>query len=354
MPATPTLSMLEGKGELERECSGSAATAWAQTSAPRIEEGTSPPSRPRAPRPTSAARSRTAPSVRWPSGEAPRERDDPPRRRVKHLQDPQGPGPDGRRDALPRDEELVRQVLPGLHGRHGDPEAAPGLRHRGRGRVAARHDRQRQGPAQGPRPQAPQGRRRLPQDRQQARGHGPRRGPGDPAGPAFHGPQPRRRPLRDLRPQRPVPPRPQSKQPAQAIHRCPRDHRQQREAHAPGGRGLPLRQRPSRPSRHRPGQPAAEVALRHAQGQGRFRQNLLGKRVDYSGRSVIVPEPVRLHQCGLPKQMALELFQALRDEAVVPTSPTPRTSSPPSGWSSARARSCGTCWRRSSPSTRCC
>src|SRR6266496_4145890 len=44
--------------------------------------------------------------------------------------------------------------------------------------------------------------------------------------------------------------------------------------------------------------------------QGRFRQNLLGKRVDYSGRSVIVSGPqLRLHQCGLPKQMALELFK---------------------------------------------
>ena len=45
--------------------------------------------------------------------------------------------------------------------------------------------------------------------------------------------------------------------------------------------------------------------------QGRFRQNLLGKRVDYSGRSVIVvgPTELRLHQCGLPKKMALELFK---------------------------------------------
>ena len=44
--------------------------------------------------------------------------------------------------------------------------------------------------------------------------------------------------------------------------------------------------------------------------QGRFRQNLLGKRVDYSGRSVIVIGPdLRLHQCGLPKKMALELFK---------------------------------------------
>lgn len=44
--------------------------------------------------------------------------------------------------------------------------------------------------------------------------------------------------------------------------------------------------------------------------QGRFRQNLLGKRVDYSGRSVIVVGPkLRIHQCGLPREMAIELFQ---------------------------------------------
>ena len=43
---------------------------------------------------------------------------------------------------------------------------------------------------------------------------------------------------------------------------------------------------------------------------GRFRQNLLGKRVDYSGRSVIVVGPeLKFYQCGLPKQMALELFK---------------------------------------------
>ncbi len=56
---------------------------------------------------------------------------------------------------------------------------------------------------------------------------------------------------------------------------------------------------------------------------GRFRQNLLGKRVDYSGRSVIVVGPkLRLHQCGLPREMALELFhpfiiQALLENSVV-------------------------------------
>ena len=49
--------------------------------------------------------------------------------------------------------------------------------------------------------------------------------------------------------------------------------------------------------------------------QGRFRQNLLGKRVDYSGRSVIVVGPeLKMYQCGLPKEMALELFQAVCNE----------------------------------------
>ena len=44
--------------------------------------------------------------------------------------------------------------------------------------------------------------------------------------------------------------------------------------------------------------------------QGRFRQNLLGKRVDYSGRSVIIVGPeLKLNQCGLPREMAIELFQ---------------------------------------------
>jgi DNA-directed RNA polymerase subunit beta' len=54
--------------------------------------------------------------------------------------------------------------------------------------------------------------------------------------------------------------------------------------------------------------------------QGRFRQNLLGKRVDYSGRSVIVIGPtLQLHQCGLPKQMALELFKPFVMKRLVDT-----------------------------------
>src|SRR5690554_6904526 len=56
--------------------------------------------------------------------------------------------------------------------------------------------------------------------------------------------------------------------------------------------------------------PLKSLADRIKGKQGRFRQNLLGKRVDYSGRSVIVVGPtLRLHQCGLPKKMALELFK---------------------------------------------
>ena len=87
--------------------------------------------------------------------------------------------------------------------------------------------------------------------------------------------------------------------------------------------------------------------------QGRFRQNLLGKRVDYSGRSVIVVGPeLRLHQCGLPKQMALELFKPFVMKRLVDQT-WRRTSRAPSAWSSARVRRSGTCSRRSSASTRC-
>ncbi len=67
--------------------------------------------------------------------------------------------------------------------------------------------------------------------------------------------------------------------------------------------------------------------------QGRFRQNLLGKRVDYSGRSVIVVgNDLKLHECGLPKKMALELFKPFVMRQL------PR---------------CGTSWKRSSRTTRC-
>ena len=58
-------------------------------------------------------------------------------------------------------------------------------------------------------------------------------------------------------------------------------------------------------------QPSPQVPLRLVKGkQGRFRQNLLGKRVDYSGRSVIVVGPeLKMGECGLPKLMAAELYK---------------------------------------------
>ena len=168
------------------------------------------------------------------------------------------------------------------------------------------------GPEEAARPQAPEGGRGVPAVRQLADGHGPRRRAGDPAGAAPDG-SARRRPVRHLRPERPVPPRDQPQQPVEATDRprCARDHRQQREAHAAGVGGRAVRQRPPRPPGHRPGnRPLKSLSDLLKGKQGRFRQNLLGKRVDYSGRSVIVVGPqLKLHQCGLPKLMALELFK---------------------------------------------
>ena len=144
-----------------------------------------------------------------------------------------------------------------------------------------------------------------------ADGHDPRRHPGHPARPAPDGAA-RRWPVRDLRPQRPLPPRDQPQQPAEAAPRprCARDHHQQREADAPGGRRRAVRQRPPRAG-HRPRQPRAQVALRHVEGQAgpvpsepaRQARRLLGSFGDRR-RSAAA-----LHQCGLPKQMALELFK---------------------------------------------
>ena len=158
-----------------------------------------------------------------------------------------------------------------------------------------------EGPEAGPRGQAPEGRRGLHLVRQPPRADGARGRPGHPAGAAPDGPA-RRRPLRDLRPQRPLPPRHQPQQPPQAAARPRRagDHRQQREAHAPGGRRRAVRQRPPRAPRHRPGQPAAEVPERHAQGQAgplppepaRQARGLLGP-LGHRGRPVPEAAPVR-------------------------------------------------------------
>ena len=179
-----------------------------------------------------------------------------------------------RRAAVPRAQGplrlavRLRRLLPGRHGRGVDPRPAarprPG---RGVGH-AARHDPHLEGPEAAARDQAAEGRLGVHQVREQAGVDDPRGRAGDPAGAPPDGAA-RRWPLRDVRPERPLPPRDQPEQPPQAAARPRRagDHRQQREAHAAGGRRRAVRQRPPWPRGHRPGQPAAEVAVRHAQGQ---------------------------------------------------------------------------------------
>jgi hypothetical protein len=193
---------------------------------------------------------------------------------VGAVQDDGAQADRARRDAVPRAEGALRlllrlrRLLPRRHGRRGDPRPAPAGRPGGRADRAARPGQDRQGPEAGPRGQAPEGRLGLHPVGQQARDDGARRRAGDPAGAAPDGAA-RRRPLRHQRPQRPLPARDQPQQPPQAAARPrrARDHRQQREAHAAGGRRRAVRQRPPRAPGHRPGQPAAEVALGHAQGQ---------------------------------------------------------------------------------------
>ena len=89
--------------------------------------------------------------------------------------------------------------------------------------------------------------------------------------------------------------------------------------------------------------------------QGRFRQNLLGKRVDYSGRSVIVVGPeLKLHQCGLPKKMALELFKPfIYSQARCQGSVDDRQAARRS-WSKRKSPKSGISSTRSSANIRCC
>ena len=154
--------------------------------------------------------------------------------------------------------------------------------------------------------------------RQLADGHGARRRPGDPAGPAPDGAA-RRWPVRHVRPQRPVPPRDQPQQPPQEADRPrrARDHRQQREADAAGVRRRAVRQRPSRPSGHRAGQPSAQVAVGSAQGQAgpvppepaRQARRLL-RPFGHRGRPAAQAAPVRSAQAD-----GARAVQAVRDEA---------------------------------------
>ncbi len=189
-------------------------------------------------------------------------------------------------------------------------------------RAAARRDEgsHQRGQAQEAR-QAPQGRRGLPRVGQQARVDDAGSDPGDPAGPAPAGAA-RRRPLRDLGPERPLSPRHQPEQPAEAPAGAERsrDHHPQREADAAGGRRRAVRQRPPRQDHHRPQQAAAEVAVRHAQGQAgpvppepaRQARRLLGP-FGHRRRSRAEAAPVRpAQEDGARAVQAVHLQQARR------------------------------------------
>ena len=180
----------------------------------------------------------------------------------------------------------------------------------------------------------------------------PRGRAGDPAGAAPDGPA-RRWPLR-----RPTSTtctaRHQPQQPPQAAAGPGRagDHRQQREAHAAGGRRRPVRQRPPRAGTGPGNRPLKSLSDMLKGKQGRFRQNLLGKRrllgsLGHRGRPDAAPAPVRSAQAD-----GAGAVQALRHEAPGGPGAGPGTSSRPSGWWSAAVRRSGTCWRRSSRSTR--
>ena len=89
--------------------------------------------------------------------------------------------------------------------------------------------------------------------------------------------------------------------------------------------------------------------------QGRFRQNLLGKRVDYSGRSVIVVGPeLKMYQCGLPKEMALELFKPFVMKRLVETGAVSNIKAARKAGGAGEATRFGTPWKWSSRSIRCC
>ena len=86
--------------------------------------------------------------------------------------------------------------------------------------------------------------------------------------------------------------------------------------------------RRGRPVTGQSGRPLKSLSDMLKGKQGRFRQNLLGKRVDYSGRSVIVVGPtLKLHQCGLPKMMALELFKPFVMKALISDGTAPNIKS---------------------------
>ena len=236
-----------------------------------------PEGRPRRDHPVGAQGARDVPRHRVPPRRRARGRRRlraPPRADVDALPRARAEDDRQRRADLPRAQGplrlavRLRRLLPRRHGCGGDPRPAEGPRPHERVGDPARADPHRQGAEAAARDQAAEGRLGVRHLGEQARVDDPRGRAGDPAGAAPDGAA-RRWPLRHVRPERPLPPRHQPEQPPQAAARPRRagDHRQQREAHAAGGRRRAVRQRPPRPRGDGPGQPAAEVALRHAQGQ---------------------------------------------------------------------------------------
>ena len=136
--------------------------------------------------------------------------------------------------------------------------------------------------------------------------------PGHSAGSASAGVA-RFRQLRHQRLERSLSPHHQPQQPAAQAGRpeCARSHHPQRKAHAAAVGRRAVRQQPLQaPVLGSSNRPLKSLTDMIKGKQGRFRENLLGKRVDYSARSVIVVGPsLKLHQCGLPKKIALELYQ---------------------------------------------
>ena len=197
--------------------------------------------------------------------------------------------------------EAVLEMLKQRRRAHARRDAPPGDA-RGDQRGQAQEDRQ-----------APQGRRGVPRERQppgvdDAHGH-----PGASAGSASAR-SARRRPLRDQRSQRSLPPRHQPQQPPEAPARAQRsgDHHPQRAPHAAGGGRRPLRQRPSRQDHHRSEQAPAQVAsatCSRASRAASARTCSASASTTRAVRSSSSAPTLKLHQCGLPKKMALELFK---------------------------------------------
>ena len=225
-----------------------------------------------------------------------------------------------RRLELPRPRPQVRlrrprrpAALRGRHGRGGGPRADPAHGPGGPGHAAAQRGAHHLRAASQEGHQAPAPHRGVPPQRHAAGVDDPVGPAGDPAGPAADGPA-GRRPLRHVRPERPLPPRHQPQQPPQAAPGAGRagDHHPQREAHAPGGVRRPDRQRPPWPRDRRHRQPPPEEPLAtcsRASRAGSARTCSASASTTRAVRSSWSGPELKLHQCGLPKKMALELFK---------------------------------------------